>query len=162
MKCSRRNASQRRLDARAERSFNGNSQDHLLMSLNGSSGGFCLLAGNRISSRLENGSWDVARKEKKRDLTRRPSRRELERDARGQRKETGGGTKNKQEPAGAGPEKQRPGTREAPTRQARTERSQDTRAETRFAFESAGPWVGALCPVLGPAPEGSATEPSAF
>ena len=60
---------------------NGNSQGHLLMSLNGSSGGFCLLAGDRISSQLENGSWDVARKEKKRDLTRRPSRRELERDA---------------------------------------------------------------------------------
>ena len=67
---------------------------------------------------------------------------------------------NKQEPEGAGPENQRPGTRKAPPQAGQDrERTKHPGRNTFRLFWSAGSWVGALCTVLGTAPEGSAAEP---
>ena len=94
-------------------------------------------------------------------LTRRPSRWELERDARGQRKETRRGQKPNRNPKGQGRRTSDPEPGKPRHRQARTGRRQNTRAETHFAFEECRffgrrPFVR----FWGRRPEGSATEPS--
>ena len=65
---------------------------------------------------------------------------------------------NKQETEGAGPENQRPGTRKTPAEEGQDR--EKTPGQKHFSpLRSAGSWVGALCPVLGSVPEGSAAEP---
>ena len=92
-------------------------------------------------------------------LTRRPSRWELERDARGQGKETSGGTKQTGTRRGRAGE---PATRnqECPATGRPGQGEDKTPGQKHVSsLRSAGSWVGALCPVLGSVPEGSAAEP---
>ena len=71
--------------------------------------------------------------------------------------------KNRQKHAGTGKKNQRPEPgKETPAGPTRTGRTPDTKAVSLFVFVSARSGVGALCSVLGSAPEGSALNPPPF